>query len=182
MNEIDELKLQWSQTSLRIDQLEQDNARLTEELRESKMLPTLHRLAGTYRNMMIIGWCMLAITYPFFFIFWPNIWPTSVVTVAVLWVVVFALCVVEDTYLYLGVKAIDVSTMSVEEVSRRALKCRKIHLIGQSILIPIVVVFLWVLYVQAPEGRWGMLIGGLIGGAFGLHKWLQIMRAYRSLI
>lgn len=182
MNEIDELKLQWSQTSLRLEQLERDNARLTSELRESRLQPSLHRLAASYRNMSIVGWVMLALAYPFLYLIWAKIWPAPVTTILILWLLVFGFCVAEDTYLYLKVKAIDLASMSVEEVRLRAMKCRKTHLICQGILIPIAVAFLWVLYVQAPEGRWGMLIGGLIGGAFGIHKWLQIMRAYKSLM
>lgn len=182
MNEIDELKNQWRATTLRLEQLEQDNARLTAELRESRLQPSLHRLACSYRNMAIVAAVMLVLAYPFFFLIWVNIWPAPITAVFTLWLVVFGLCLVEDTCLYSGVKAINLATMSVEEVRRRATKCRKMHLICQAVLMPIAVAFLWVLYVQAPQGRIGMLVGGLIGAAFGVYKWLQIMRAYRQLI
>lgn len=178
MNELDELKLQWSQTSLRVAQLEKDKERLTTELRESKLRPSLRRLASTYRNMSIWSCLMLVLTYPIFHILFANIFNNLVTTI---WIAIFLVATVGDSWLCCHVKEINVATMTVDEVGKRALQCRRIHLSIQAVLIPLLIVFIWILYSQLPAGRLGVLIGGIVGCTFGLSKWLQLMRAYRSL-
>lgn len=178
---LDELKNQWKETSLKVEQLENDNARLTAELRGTHLRPSIDRLRSSYRGMMIASWVMFLGTYPFIFILFDAIWPVSVFVPGILWAVLFLMGAVADTWLYVNANKIDLATMSVEEVARRAIRGRKGHLLAQCLMIPVAAVLLWILFVSVPEGRLGMIIGGSIGLAFGLYKWLQIMRDYRTL-
>lgn len=179
MNELDELKLQWRQTSLRVAKLEKDKQRLMAELRESKLQPSLRRLASSYRNMSIWSCLMLALTYPIFHILFADLFNNLP---AAIWIAIFLVAIVGDSWLCHLVNRINVAIMTVDEVSKRALQCRRLHLTLQALLIPLLIVFIWVLYYQLPYGRLGVLIGSIIGCAFGICKWLQLMRDYRSLI
>lgn len=179
---LDELKDQWKQTSLKVEQLENDNARLTAELQGTRLRPSIDRLQSSYRGMATASWVMFLGTYPFIFILFDAIWPVSVFVPGILWAVLFFIGAIADTWLYLNAKKIDVASMSVDEVAARAMRGRKGHLIAQCIMIPVAVALLWILFVSVPDGRLGMIIGGSIGLCFGIYKWLQIMRAYRALM
>lgn len=180
---IDELKAEWNRTSLRVEELEKDNAQLANELHRTKLLPSQTRLASSYRGMMIAGWALVIGGPFFFFCLFSHFWPAPVVVPLIFWEVLFLIGATGDTWLYRNACGIDLGKMTVEEVAARAYKGRKVHLILQAVMIPIAVAFLWYLYLDAPaDGRIGMLIGGAIGVSFGFCEWLRIMRSYKALI
>lgn len=180
---IDQLKEEWTRTSLRMAELEKTNMQLTDELRQSKRTPSLVRLKSIYLRMAFISLVMIAISPMFFYYGFGHHLLNGVTMPIFLWQALFLISFIGDTTLYFRVKKIDLSSMGVEEVAQRAKSCRKFHLICQAVMIPIAISFLWVLYLDASsDARFGMFIGGVVGLAVGLHKWLQIMRSYRTLM
>lgn len=180
---IDQLKEEWTRTSLRVAELEKTNMELTDELRQTKLRPSLERLKSTYLRMAFISIIMIAVSPFFFYYGFAHIWVNRVTIPIFLWQALFLISFIGDTTLYFRIKKISLATMTVDEVAWRARSCRKFHLICQAVMIPIAIAFIWVLFLDASDAsRFGMLIGGLIGLAFGIYKWLQIMRSYRTLM
>lgn len=96
----------------------------------------------------------------------------------------FLVCSCMDRWLYQGIKSIDCSTMTVSEVSRRALFYRKRHLQFIAILLPFA--FIWigmlVYYINYnPYFLWGIALGGLFGFALGFRQLLAFLADYRRV-
>lgn len=180
---IDELKAEWNRTSLRVEELEKDNAQLANELRCTKLQPSLRKLQSTYLWMAILSVAMLLIGIPFFKYYFAARVTATMTLPLFFWEFLFLICTIADTTLYYRVKGINLSEMSVSDVATRARSCRKFHLLSQAVLLPIAIAFICVFFLDVdPDARIGIIIGGAIGFAIGLRKWLQIMRSYKALM
>lgn len=88
-----------------------------------------------------------------------------------------------DLWLMCGIKSINISTMTIGEVSRLALHYRRLHHICMMILIPACVIILGMFMYSAIDEPY-MLIslaaGALLGLAIGITQYLKFMRDYKS--
>ena len=90
-----------------------------------------------------------------------------------------------DHYLSLSIRAIDPSLMSVTEVMRRILNCRKIHLRWVVIVLPIVIFWCAALaYVMQANIYfvYGICAGGIVGLVIGVHVLLRFLHDYRAAL
>ena len=99
--------------------------------------------------------------------------------------VYFMICSGMDYWLYQGIRSIDCSTMTVSEVSRRALSYRKRHLQFIAILLPIAFIWIGMLVYYINYNKyfiWGIVIGGIIGFAVGFRQLLAFLSDYRRVV
>lgn len=96
----------------------------------------------------------------------------------------FAIASAMDYWLKSKVQEIDVNTMPVAEVVRRAMALRKRHHQFMMILIPLCIAILTVLILGCGGDRYivaGMATGAIIGLVIGIRQYLDFMRQYRLL-
>lgn len=181
--ELEEYKKMWKESQHRIDNLETQNRQILDRMERGEARSSLDKLARYYKSFSIVG-CLL------FFLLLPFVrMEAEGIIKSALWIMIFgyaeaAVAVTVDIYLYHAIKRINVSLMSVKEVSEQAARCRKIHLMSQCVLIPLAIGFVIAAGMSAPNGSvlFGMIVGGVIGGIIGFRKWLDMMRAYRRII
>ena len=90
-----------------------------------------------------------------------------------------------DYWLYQGIRSIDCSTMTVSEVSRRALFYRKRHLQFIAILLPIAFIWIGMLVYYINYNKyfiWGIVIGGIIVFDVGFRQLLAFLADYRRVV
>lgn len=97
----------------------------------------------------------------------------------------FAVCSIMDYWLYIKTSSIDVFSMKVGEVATIARLCRRRHHQFMLALIPYAAYILG-LFICFPlkhgDSVWiGAVAGGIVGGAIGIRKYLEMMRDYRRL-
>lgn len=96
----------------------------------------------------------------------------------------FALCSIMDRWLYHGIKSIDCATMTVNEVSAKAMFYRKRHLQFIIILLPMAIVVIGSMSLLVDMNiyfMYGIIIGGVTGLALGLRQFLKFMSDYRTI-
>lgn len=97
----------------------------------------------------------------------------------------FLICSVMDYWLYRGIRSIDCTSTTVEEVLHRSMFYRKRHLQFILVILPLAIGLLMTfgLYMKADMYMvYGMVAGALFGGAIGVRKFLDFMRDYRDVI
>lgn len=169
---IDEIKQRWNELSIKVT---------SEDL--AIRSTSLDRLIDSYRRFAVLAMVCLPFGNSFL-----RLMETGELKatpwILILYYAVLLLSEVVDWTLFSRLKKIDVFKMSVSEVSERVLLCRKIHLISQLVLLPLGLAFVLVVTLSATDEylRWGLICGASVGAVIGFVKWLQIMRAYRTLI
>ncbi len=95
----------------------------------------------------------------------------------------FIICSVMDRWLYLGIRQIDVLTMTVSEVVEKALYYRKWHIRFIFILLPLALGCLGLLAYVVDDFymRLGMVAGFLVGVALGIRQLLNFLADYRAI-
>lgn len=145
----------------------------------------LQRLAKRYNRfsnlaMVCILWCP-------FFAFSKTIeveheWLR--ISLAIYSALYFMVCSLMDRWLYLGIKKIDCSTMTVGEVLKLTLFYRKRHLQFMVILLPLAFIFIggmvW-LGTKDPYFVGGIFIGIVAGLAIGIRQFMEFMSDYRDI-
>lgn len=89
-----------------------------------------------------------------------------------------------DLYLRDTVRSIDVQKMSVSEVTRRCRRCRKIHLLFVTIMLPVVLATLTYIVCANHVGPYftaGVITGAIFGLCIGVTQLLRFLDDYRSL-
>lgn len=166
MDNLESLKQQWKQTSLRVDALE----------RRSRQT-NLDYIASTYRRFVILA---AGIVLPGAYALWHLDAPAATPWI---YIAVMVIAGAVDFTLWRRTRAINPATMSVSEVAARAAANRRIHLASQLVLLPLAIVFLALMLIGAdPYMRGGIICGAIVGGLVGLRFWRRIMRNYRELI
>lgn len=146
-------------------------------LRLTRSATALERLVSQYKRLAVISF-ILSVTYILLNVPFDDIWLNIALGGF------FVICGGMDLYLYLGMKSIDVATMGVLEVARRALFYRRKHHQFQIILIPLGACLLFFLgwHVRDNHGMLvGMVCGIIIGAAVGINIYCRIMRDYKTL-
>lgn len=173
--DIDKFKQEWQKTSIKIES-DTSKALLV------KRATSLDKLTDTYRRFSILVFCCIPGVWSFYSLMERGLIDRSLWLIW-LWIAIMFVAGVVDRYIYCRLKDIDLSTMSVNTVSHVASSCRRLHLLSQLALVPLVLVFLIFIAIGAKEEyfRLGMLSGAILGAIIGIYKWLDIMRNYRTL-
>lgn len=181
--ELEEYKKMWQESQQRIDNLETQNRKIMERVERGQARSSLDKLAKYYKGFSLLGCSLFFLLLAFL-----RMADEGIIKSAT-WIMIFgyaeaAVAVTVDIYLYRAIKRINVSVMSVKEVSAQAARCRKIHLLSQCVLIPLAIGFVIAAGLSAPDSfvLAGMIVGGVIGLIIGFRKWLDMMRAYRRII
>lgn len=109
-------------------------------------------------------------------------------TLKLIWVlfttIYFALCCIIDRKLYYGIKSIDCATMTVEEVSSRAMHYRKRHLQSILLLAPLALVTIggmaYLTEMSTPV-LFGIITGAVLGLTIGTIHLMKFMSYYRTI-
>lgn len=150
-----------------------------------KRRTALDNLAQRYRRFSAIA--LILILLSFTWMFNPGMFPDNPrlrIAVSVSFAVYALICSVMDRWLYQGIRSIDVVTMPVSEVIRKALFYRKRHLQFIAILLPIVLTIIAVMAWSMDNlyFRFGILMGVIVGIAIGLHHLFAFLADYRAII
>lgn len=146
----------------------------------------LTRLAERYKWFSNIAIpIMLIVPFTIFH----NVLKHTPMNLKLIWVifamVYFGLCSVMDRWLYNGIKSIDCATMTVNEVSNKALFYRKRHLQFIVVLLPMAIIVIGSLMMLTditPYFIYGVIAGGILGLVLGLRQFLNFMADYKSLL
>ncbi len=144
----------------------------------------LEKLAAQYRRFAIMSAVLLV---PCAFLLYRQQFDTEPwvqITIPVLYAIGFAIISIMDSWLYRGIKSIDVNTMSVQTVISKALFYRKRHLQCLLFTIPwcICVVGL-MLYAASGETAFilGIVCGLSLGLIIGVNMLMKFLRYYRQI-
>lgn len=174
----DKLKKEWEEVKMRSN----DNRNLT-GIMDGKKQTSLQSLARRYKwfsNMSMI--CILWVPLMMLTAFIPQEWK---LWIAISFGVYFLTCSIMDRWLYYGIQGIEVSRMSVDEVSRLAYFYRKRHLQFVMILLPMAIAvigfFAYVVMDEDSSIMIGIIVGALFGMAIGARELMAFLRDYRTL-
>lgn len=145
----------------------------------------LDRLKQRYQRfamvgiMMVIVFGIMTMTGRFERIFvTENIW------FMITWMAYFATAAIMDTWLYYGLSKINLTTMSVSEVSRLALYYRKRHIQFIFVLLPwALAVVGWFISIAIDDKYLvcGIISGMLVGLCIGARALMGFLKEYREL-
>lgn len=177
----DSIKQDWNKTRVKGT----NDPETLQAIMAGKRKSALERLAERYRIFFTIGflcacWMPLLLSRDGIF---PDFPGKSLILAG--FAFYFLLCGCMDVFLYRGIKSIDVATMPVAEVIAKSLFYKKRHLQFVAILLPLAFLIVCSLaYFNRAEGEavlWGMLFGGIAGGAVGIRQFRKFMADYRDI-
>ncbi len=150
-----------------------------------KRKTVLENLAERYRRFSNIAIMLILLSLTWMFN--PSLFPDNHrlrVIVGVAFAIYALIGSIMDRWLYQGIKSIDVFTMPVSEVIRKALFYRKRHLQFIAILLPIVLAIIGVMAWSMDNlyFRLGILVGFIAGVAIGVRQLLAFLADYRAVI
>lgn len=138
---------------------------------------SLGRLADRYRRFAAIAFIVGSTSAPLL----NNI---GGAWLAVAYMMIMFALAVTDLSFYRAIKAIDLVTMSVDEVYRRTLALRRRHIISVVVAAPFVLG--WIVWfgfkMDDPYMRWGIVSGAVVGFAMGLCVLGRFMSDYREVL
>lgn len=177
----DNIKRDWNETSVK----GYNNPDIIKAIMAGKRKSALERLAERYRAFCTIGF-LCAGSMPWL-LGRPGILPDfqgkSLMLIG--FALYFLLCGFMDLWLYRGIKSIDVATLTVKAVIDKSLYFRKRHLQFVAILLPLAfIIVAAMIYGSQSEGEeviWGMIVGGVCGGAVGIRQFRKFMADYREI-
>lgn len=178
----DKIKQIWDETDARLSRLERQTEDLARQGRDNRRRTALDRLMERYRRFSIIG-LLLAVMIVMQTLAGFYEGPYGI-AVGITGVLLGCICSLMDRWLYLKLKEIDIARMTVAEVSKRALLCRRRHL--QFICFSLPMVLLMILFIMLSKNLNLYMIYGMIGGfvfglALGLRELFKFLSDYRTL-
>lgn len=178
---MDDLKKDWQNANVSLNQ----NSNAYDSIINGKRRTALENLAERYRRFSNIA--LMLILLSFTWIFNPNMFPENhrlSIAVGVSFAIYALIGSIMDRWLYQGIRSIDVVTMPVAEVIRKALFYRKRHLQFIAILLPIVLAIIGVMAWSMDNlyFRLGILVGFIAGTAIGLRQLMAFLADYRTII
>lgn len=183
MNNIDEMMVMWREMDSKLSSLVEENRRLADEVKKSKLRSSQEQLMRKYRAFII----MEAVCIPLmFFLLLANPlvidqyrWITLIYFVCF-----FLLEIFIDSYLLFRLSKIDIYNDSIIEISRQARANWRTHKIAVLIGIPVAIGAV-VLFCLAMGGNmsilWGVFVGGAIGLGIGLNEFFKFMKNYKAM-
>lgn len=145
----------------------------------NKMNTSLDRIRDRYRlgcDWSIVG----AIIFMVFFFFMPSIRDGYRIPLAITYAIVMLANAYVLYWLWRGTGKINPLTMSITQVSSMAKHYKKCHLLYVMIGIPVAILWI-VFFLFATDRSESIVIGGIIGGIFGLYGLRQYLKDYRNL-
>lgn len=97
----------------------------------------------------------------------------------------FLVCSLVDYWLYRGIKSIDCTSMTVEEVLHKSIFYRKRHLQFIMVFLPLATAIILTAGIYLSSDMYmvyGMAAGALFGIAIGVKQFMDFMRDYRDVI
>ncbi len=145
--DIEEMKQQWETLKIKMTPAEL-----------IKRTTSLDVLMRNYRRFAILGLACIFGAFSFFQLIQRGEILASP-AIMILFIAAMALSSSVDFYLYGRLKEIDLQTMSVSEVADRVRACRRIHLLSQLFLLPMVIAFITIVAYTATTSalRWGLI-------------------------
>lgn len=137
----------------------------------------LESLGDRYRRFAAIAFIVGSTSAPML-----NQWVGSWLSVAYM-IIMFALAITDVTF-YRAIKAINLATMSVDEVYQRIMSLRRRHLVSVVVAAPFVLGWiLWFAFsIDDPYMTWGIVCGAITGLAMGLYVLSRFMSDYRAAL
>lgn len=183
MNDDFDIREAWAQLEKRVACLENAGSNTLSLENLSRRKTALQRLSLRYFRFsrMSLGFIVLPVLY----IFDKAIEPFGLrLSLSVFMILFFATASVMDYILYRKINEIRVDSMSVTEVVKASMQCRKYHHRCIMVLMPIALVFVgtmaWIfadnIYILA-----GIATGFIFGLAIGFRKYLDFMYDYRII-
>lgn len=177
---MDNLKKNWQNANVSLSR----GSDTYDSIINGKRRTALDNLAERYRRFTVIGLTLILLSFTWMFN--PSMFPDNPrlrIAVGVSFAVYALIGSVMDRWLYQGIRSIDVVTMPVSEVIRKALFYRKRHLQFIAILLPIVLTIIAVMAWSMDNlyFRLGILIGVIGGIAIGLHHLFAFLADYRTI-
>ncbi|MDE7345835.1 MAG: hypothetical protein K2N48_03730 [Muribaculaceae bacterium] len=150
-----------------------------------KRKTALQNLAERYKKFSVMGFVLIMLSMSY--IFNPNLMPGNIkwrIGIGIAFALYALTASVMDRWLYNGIRSIDVVTMPVKEVIRKALFYKKRHLQFIAVLLPFV---LAIIAAFAWKGdniyfRLGILVGFIAGTAIGIFHLMNFLADYRAII
>ena len=178
--DLDELKRTWQSQSTRIDRLEAQNRELRRCVRENKVYTKRSKLMRTYTWLLITSVVMI----PFVLLAFPTLDIDMGVTI--MFVVTMAGLAIANSYVYMLIKKIDPTEMSVREALSRVLYLdrtrQRIRWVSMTVAVVVVSIFFYTLYQRdGHAGLLGGIVGGIVGGILGLRKEAEIKATIRAI-
>ncbi len=177
----DDIKKTWCEIGNR---LQNPNTDEIDTIMVQKKETALEALVKKYKHFSRFGLIMMVVSINWFSLGERMGIGDSKYILAVLYAVYFLTSSCMDYWLYTGVKGIDCFTMSVREVSEKALYYKKKHLQSMILMIPFMLIVLgYTFYCCAGEKYFlfGMATGALLGVAIGYRQYIDFMRQYKVL-
>ena len=125
---------------------------------------------------------MLSLSYCFN----PNIFPGELkwrIIISVAFALYALTASVMDCWLYNGIRSIDVVTMPVAEVIRKAMFYKKRHMQFIAVLLPFVLAIIGVIAWKGDNiyFRLGIIVGFIAGTAIGVFQLMNFLSDYRAI-
>ncbi|MDE6650117.1 MAG: hypothetical protein K2K45_09335 [Muribaculaceae bacterium] len=150
-----------------------------------KRKTALQNLADRYKRFSVMGIVLIMLSMSY--IFNPNIFPgdlRSRIFLGVSFGLYALVASVMDRWLYHGIRGINVVTMPVTEVIRKALFYRKRHLQFIAVLLPVVLAIIGAMAWSMDNiyFRLGILVGFVVGTCIGIIQLMDFLADYRAII
>lgn len=173
-----EMHQAWNDTDSRLQSIETSDMKPFDSRRNTALDNLAQRYLTFSRLALVMTLC--SPVYMFSGII-PDIWRY---VIAVCLCVFFGMAGCMDYWLYHGVKSIDIRTMPVSEVVRKAIFYRRRHLQFIAILVPLAISIFTLMALAFSPSRYmiaGMVCGAVIGIVMGVRQLIAFMDDYRTL-
>lgn len=177
---MDNIQQNWQQTDIDIT----TSSSYRDFIVSGRQKTALQNLAARYRRFSVIGGIVILIGVSYCFN--DNIFPGDPLF-RIIFGAAFALfgmvASLIDQWLYLGIRSIDVNTMSVKQVIDKALLYRKRHLQTVAVLFPsaLALISFMVWKMHNLFFLSGAVAGFIVGLAIGLRQLLNFLADYRAI-
>lgn len=178
---IDELKTQWQELRLRVDKLEDNNARLAHQLAAGKAVNYKHQLAKTFQRGIVVS-CVLPILAPLVvtvlnFPLWIAICYALFGVIMVCGNIWIRNYIMKADYMSLPV------LQALENAINLKLRMRRLRIlsvtIGSGVILSMLVE---IIYKTDTAITTGFVVGLVIGTILGIIKWREQSRLSRQII
>lgn len=183
MNNMDDMMAMWKDMDSKLTSLVEENKKLADEIKKTKLRSSLEKLMRKYRAFIILEAVCIPLMF-FLLAFNPLVINQYRWAALIYFVCFFLLEICVDGYLLYRLSGIDIYNDSITEISRLARTNWKIHKLAVLIGIPIAIgaVALFCLAMGGDMSLlWGVFVGGAIGIGIGLNEFFKFMKNYKTL-
>lgn len=157
------------------------------DINNCRRMTALQSLAQRYRRFSILA-MVFAVVIPFTMLNMMRVFDGNVelhkFIIVIFSAAYFVTCSVMDYWLYLGIRNIDLATMNVAEVCRKAYYYRKKHFQFIAVLVPMAIVLIGLLTWSISDNIYtlfGIAFGAMLGVGVGLKELFSFLDDYRRI-